>query len=87
MITCREIQVFIIIFFFFGEQLRFNKFILFRFFQGIDWPKVSNKKLAPPLVPNVMANNDTRHYILYKGNSDLASVPAPEEHRKLFQDF
>merc|ERR1712212_73641 len=57
------------------------------FFNGIDWPNVKNKKLAPPLVPSVVSENDTRHYILYKGNSDLASVPASDEHRKLFQDF
>jgi len=57
------------------------------FFKGLDWSSVHNKKLAPPLVPSVMAENDTRHYILYKDSSPLASVPASEESRKLFQDF
>jgi len=58
-----------------------------KFYAGIDWSDVRNKKLAPPLVPSVVAENDTRNYILYDNNNNLVSEVASLQDRTLFSDF
>jgi len=58
-----------------------------KFFQGLDWLCVLNRKLVPPIVPSVMAENDSRNYIIYNGNTELSTGTASEEDRRLFEDF
>jgi len=59
-----------------------------KFYAGIDWSSVQNKKLSPPLVPSVVAENDTRNYLLFdSNNNNLASEIASLQDRTLFSDF
>jgi len=58
-----------------------------KFYDGVDWVSVRNKNLVPPIMPCLLAENDTRNYILYNGNHNLTSGPTTEEHRRHFQDF
>ena len=58
-----------------------------RFFQSLDWASLDKKKFVPPIVPNVMVENDTRNYILYNGNIAITAEAISEEKLRLFHDF
>ncbi|CAG2069192.1 unnamed protein product, partial [Timema podura] len=58
-----------------------------RWFKGIEWQDVYNKKLKPPIVPRVTYEGDTRNFDDYP-ETDWKSAPTVGEiEQKLFEDF
>lgn len=58
-----------------------------RLFKGIDWEEVYQRKLKPPILPNVGHEGDSRNYDDYP-ESDWRKVPCvSEREQRLFDDF
>ena len=66
-------------------NIDFNFFL--RYFSGINWSDVQNKRLPPPLVPNVTNNEDTRYFNYYQENDINIEDFVNNEHLQLFKDF
>ena len=58
-----------------------------RLFKGIDWEEVYQRKLKPPILPNVGHEGDSRNYDDYP-ESDWRKVPSvTDREQRLFDDF
>ena len=58
-----------------------------RWFKSIDWEEVLQRKLKPPIIPNVGHEGDSRNYDDYP-ESDWRKVPSVSEREQhLFDDF
>ena len=58
-----------------------------RLFKGIDWEEVYQRKLKPPILPNVDHEGDSRNYDDYP-ESDWRKVPSvTDREQRLFDDF
>ena len=57
-----------------------------KWFAGVDWPKVANKEIIPPWVPELENGMDDQYFEEYPDSGSIIMEPSPEE-QKLFDDF
>ena len=58
-----------------------------KWFNGMDWEEVFNRKLRPPLVPRVRYDGDTANFDDYSKEEIQKAVKVTEREAKLFEDF
>ena len=58
-----------------------------KWFKGIDWEDVLNRKLTPPLLPRVRYDGDTANFDDYSKEEIQKAEKVTERERKLFEDF
>ena len=58
-----------------------------RWFKGIDWEALVQRKLPPPIVPKISHEGDTRNFDKYEEEGWKTSSSAPTESAKYFDDF
>ena len=61
--------------------------IFFRFFHNLDWEDVYNKLLKPPIVPNMISDEDTSNFEDYTEEDSKKGTDVPQKYFKLFEDF
>ena len=57
------------------------------YFSQTCWADVTERKLPPPMVPNVNSDQDTRYFNFYQENNIDISEVVSDEDLKLFKDF
>ena len=58
-----------------------------RYFAGTNWSEVYTRSLAPPIVPCVSGEADTRYFNLYQENEVNIADTVTKEDMMLFADF
>ncbi|KAK3763215.1 hypothetical protein RRG08_052550 [Elysia crispata] len=58
-----------------------------KWFKGQDWDDVLNRKLQPPIVPQLAHEGDTTNFETYEEDDWKKTKPAPEDDYKRFEDF
>ena len=58
-----------------------------RYFAGNNWSDVYSRSLAPPIVPCVSGEADTRYFNLYQENEVNIADTVTKEDMMLFADF
>ena len=58
-----------------------------KWFNGIEWEVVFNRKLRPPLVPRVRYDGDTANFDDYAKEEIQKAEKVTEKEAKLFEDF
>jgi len=58
-----------------------------RLFKGIDWEEVYQRKLKPPILPNVGHEGDSRNYDDYPESDWRKVPPVTDREQRLFDDF
>ena len=64
-----------------------NQWFCARFYCGLNWAGVKDRKMVPPIVPRVRAEDDTRNYVIYNEGAELSTGVASEEDRRRLEDF
>ncbi|KAH1001884.1 hypothetical protein HUJ04_005843 [Dendroctonus ponderosae] len=58
-----------------------------RWFKGVDWQDVIQRKLIPPIVPKIMYEGDTSNFDDYPEGDWKSSRTLDDDELKLFEDF
>ena len=58
-----------------------------KWFKGLDWEDVLNRKLRPPFVPKVKYDGDTSNFDDYSKEESQKIEQISEREAKLFEDF
>lgn len=56
-------------------------------FQGVDWQKVLDRKIPPPIAVKVTFAGDTRYYAKYEEVDNAIGWQLTDEQQALFKDF
>jgi len=58
-----------------------------KWFKGVDWVKVYNRKVKPPFIPGFKSLDDTSNFDKYPDSEEGAPAPLSQKDKDLFKDF
>jgi len=58
-----------------------------KWFKGVDWVKVYNRKVKPPFIPGYKSLDDTSNFDKYPDSEETAPAPLSQKDKDLFKEF
>jgi len=58
-----------------------------KWFKGVDWVKVYNRKVKPPFIPGFKSLDDTSNFDKYPDSEDSTPPPLSQKDKDLFKEF
>jgi len=58
-----------------------------KWFKGVDWVKVYNRKVKPPFIPGYKSLDDTSNFDKYPDSEESSPAPLSQKDKDLFKEF
>jgi len=58
-----------------------------KWFKGVDWVKVYNRKVKPPFIPGYKSLDDTSNFDKYPDSEETSPAPLSQKDKDLFKEF
>jgi len=58
-----------------------------KWFKGVDWVKVYNRKVKPPFIPGYKSLDDTSNFDKYPDSEETSPAPLTQKDKDLFKEF
>ncbi|XP_077987312.1 cAMP-dependent protein kinase catalytic subunit PRKX-like [Glandiceps talaboti] len=58
-----------------------------KWFKGMDWDEVRDRRLTPPIIPKLLHDGDTQNFDDYPEDSWQSAPPVPKKDVEIFKDF